>query len=117
MVRSAQSEHPGRPVLADLDDDGASAAALPAAAAAALAAGEPRLAIRGGIVTVPRLAQAQAADSAAWQWDPTGTGTVLVPGGTGTLAALVARHLAARHAIAHPVLLSRRGPAAPRSPP
>jgi len=116
LVGSAQSEHPGRLVLADLDDDEASAAALPAATAAALAAGEPRLAIRGGIVTVPRLAQAQAADSAAWQWDPTGTGTVLVTGGTGTLGALVARHLVARHGIGHLVLLSRRGPAAPGAP-
>ena len=116
LVCSAQSEHPGRLVLADLDDDEASEAALPAATAAALAAGEPRLAIRDGIVTVPRLARAQATDSAAWQWDTTGAGTVLVTGGTGTLGALVARHLVARHGIGHLVLLSRRGLAAPGAP-
>src|SRR5450755_2999569 len=110
LVGSAQSEHPGRLVLVDLDGDEASKAALPAATAAAVAAGEPRLAIRGGIVTVPRLARAQAADSAAWQWDTTGAGTVLVTGGTGTLGALVARHLVARHGIGHLLLLSRRGP-------
>jgi candicidin polyketide synthase FscB len=113
LVCSAQAEHPGRFLLADLDGDQASEAALPAAAAAALAVGETRLAIRDGIAIVPRLARAQTADSAVWQWDSTGEGTVLVTGGTGTLGALVARHLVARHGIGHLLLLSRRGPAAP----
>ncbi|MGD0063774.1 MAG: SDR family NAD(P)-dependent oxidoreductase [Streptosporangiaceae bacterium] len=113
LVSSAQSEHPGRFVLADLGCDRASEDALPAATGAALTAGEPQLAIRDGIVTVPRLVRAQTGESAVWQWDTTGEGTVLVTGGTGTLGALVARHLVTRHGVGHLVLLSRRGLAAP----
>ncbi|MEV5162916.1 beta-ketoacyl synthase N-terminal-like domain-containing protein, partial [Streptomyces sp. NPDC053728] len=52
LVRSAQSEHPGRFVLADLDDDPASLAALPSA----LGTGEPQLALRRGEILVPQLA-------------------------------------------------------------
>src|SRR5262249_26823070 len=101
LAGSVQSEHPGRLVLADLDGNDASTAAVPAAAAAARDAGEPRLAIRDGVVTVPRLARAEADsatrswDSATRSWDSAGAGTVLVTGGTGTLGALVARHLVA----------------------
>ncbi|WP_437608159.1 SDR family NAD(P)-dependent oxidoreductase [Sorangium sp. So ce834] len=40
-------------------------------------------------------------------------GSVLVTGGTGTLGALVARHLVQRHGVRSLVLSSRRGPAAP----
>jgi acyl carrier protein len=39
-------------------------------------------------------------------------GTVLVTGGTGTLAASVARHLASEHGVRHLLLASRSGPAA-----
>ncbi|WP_381558037.1 SDR family NAD(P)-dependent oxidoreductase [Streptomyces eurythermus] len=54
LVRSAQSEEPGRMVLLDLgpDDDTVSGDAL----AAALACGEPQLAVRGEHVHAPRLA-------------------------------------------------------------
>ncbi|MCL9796829.1 SDR family NAD(P)-dependent oxidoreductase, partial [Frankia sp. AgKG'84/4] len=44
-------------------------------------------------------------------WDP--QGTVLVTGATGTLGALVARHLVAVHGVRHLVLVGRRGAAAP----
>ncbi|WP_214321463.1 type I polyketide synthase [Nonomuraea sediminis] len=37
-------------------------------------------------------------------------GTVLITGGTGTLAAHVARHLVARHGVRHLLLAGRRGP-------
>ncbi len=76
LVRSAQSENPGRFVLVDLDDQQASWRALPAA----LASGEPQLAVRDGGVFVPRLAVAAAgagaaltppADAAAWRLDIT----------------------------------------------
>ncbi|BBB02229.1 putative polyketide synthase [Actinacidiphila reveromycinica] len=43
-------------------------------------------------------------------------GTALITGGTGTLAAVVARHLAATGRAAHTLLLSRTGPAAPGVP-
>ncbi|MGW5869194.1 beta-ketoacyl synthase N-terminal-like domain-containing protein, partial [Streptomyces sp. NPDC055239] len=51
LVRSAQAEHPGRFVLADLDHDPASLAALPSA----LGTGEPQLALRRGEISVPQL--------------------------------------------------------------
>ncbi|OPF70915.1 hypothetical protein VT50_0235435, partial [Streptomyces antioxidans] len=51
LVRSAQSEHPGRFVLVDLDTETRSLAALPAA----MASGEPQCAIREGRVRAPRL--------------------------------------------------------------
>ncbi|WP_430382192.1 type I polyketide synthase [Streptomyces sp. P10-4] len=106
LVRSAQSEHPGRLVLADLDDDPRSWRAL----GAVPAAGEPQLALRAGAATVPRLARLAPPDGPA-PWHP--DGTVLVTGASGDLGALVARHLVAAHGVRHLVLASRRGPAAP----
>ncbi|EFL20211.1 type I polyketide synthase, partial [Streptomyces sp. C] len=44
-------------------------------------------------------------------WDP--AGTVLVTGGTGTLGALVAKHLVTTHGVRHLLLAGRRGPDAP----
>ena len=55
LVRSAQSEHPGRLTLIDSDGSEASAAALPAALAIVE---EPQLALREGVARVPRLARA-----------------------------------------------------------
>ncbi|MER6397384.1 type I polyketide synthase [Kitasatospora sp. NPDC001603] len=117
LLRSAQSEHPDRIVIAELDDS--AAALLPAV----LASGEPRVRVRAGLAEVPRLvratvpertagtpgAEAPGAGTAAGL-DP--AGTVLVTGGTGTLGALVARHLVTAHAARHLLLVSRRGPAA-----
>ncbi|RZQ63965.1 type I polyketide synthase [Amycolatopsis suaedae] len=108
LVRSAQSEHPGRLVLADLDDAPGSAAALLDALASA--PDEQQFAVRDGHVTTPRLARAEASGPAPrWRED----GTVLVTGGTGALGAEVARHLVARHGVRHLVLAGRRGPDAP----
>ncbi|WP_326598972.1 type I polyketide synthase [Streptomyces sp. NBC_01803] len=107
LVRSAQSEHPGRFVLADLDGDAASWQALPAA----LESGEPQLAIRAGRPHVPRLVRARGAAGGPLAFDP--DGTVLITGGTSGLGALVARHLAAEHGARHLLLASRRGRAAP----
>ncbi|MFI1109950.1 type I polyketide synthase [Streptomyces physcomitrii] len=45
------------------------------------------------------------------RWDP--EGTVLITGGTGTLGALLARHLVTAHGVRHLVLAGRRGPEAP----
>ncbi|WP_018505730.1 type I polyketide synthase [Parafrankia discariae] len=115
LVRSAQSEHPGRFVLLDLDGDEAAAvgsqgAADPSAAvAAALASREPQLALRAGRAFAPRLAPARPAGDGV-RWDP--DGTVLITGGTGTLGGLVARHLVTRHGVRH-LLLAGRGGHAP----
>ncbi|MFF7636307.1 type I polyketide synthase [Kitasatospora sp. NPDC008050] len=116
LIRSAQSEHPGRFLLVDLDGRAGSEQALAAATAAALAAGESQLALRDGTALVPRLLPAATparTAAPAWQWDDTGEGTVLITGGTGTLGGLVARHLVTRHGVRHLLLTGRRGPDAP----
>ncbi|MEU9890507.1 type I polyketide synthase [Sphaerisporangium sp. NPDC051011] len=135
LVRSAQTEEPGRVLLVDLDDRPASAAALPAVVSAALAAGEPQAAVRDGAAHLPRLLRAEppgqtetpapeaslpaesptrweaAVREAAGTWDP--DGTVLITGGLGTLATHLARHLVTGNHARHLVLVSRQGPEAP----
>ncbi|HEV8560212.1 MAG TPA: SDR family NAD(P)-dependent oxidoreductase [Actinophytocola sp.] len=59
LLRSAQTEHPGRFVLLDLDGH----PNTPAAVAAALATGEPQLAVREGGIHVPRLDRAHPGKS------------------------------------------------------
>jgi acyl transferase domain-containing protein/NAD(P)-dependent dehydrogenase (short-subunit alcohol dehydrogenase family)/acyl carrier protein len=105
LVRSAQSEHPGRVALIDVD--GGSWGALPGA----LTLQEPQVALRGGAALVPRVARAESPASPARDIDP--CGTVLITGGTGGLGGVVARHLASEHRVGHLLLVSRQGPAAP----
>ncbi|MFJ6836912.1 type I polyketide synthase [Streptomyces sp. NPDC091209] len=106
LVRSAQSEHPGRFLLVD--------AAEPPLdlLAAALAGDEPQLALREGVVLAPRLARVPADERAEVPTYDV-NGTVLVTGATGTLGRLVARHLVAERGVRHLLLLSRRGEQAP----
>ncbi|MER6450597.1 type I polyketide synthase, partial [Streptomyces venezuelae] len=112
LLRSAQSENPGQLVMVDLDADAVSVAALPAA----LAVGEPELAVRGGVVSVPRLVRVPASAVVEATELPTGfgdpSGTVLVTGGTGDLGRLFARHLATEYGVRNLLLVSRRGAAA-----
>jgi mycoketide-CoA synthase len=61
LVRAAQSEHPQRFVLIDIDREQSSLDALPEA----LASGEPQLAIRAGRVLAPRLARSTPAERLA----------------------------------------------------
>ncbi|MCG0290053.1 type I polyketide synthase [Streptomyces sp. PSAA01] len=79
LVRSAQSENPGRVLLLDLDEREASLSAL----ADAVASGEPQLALRDGVGYVPRLVHDDAAKrltpperSAAWRLGLTGHGSL-----------------------------------------
>jgi acyl transferase domain-containing protein/D-arabinose 1-dehydrogenase-like Zn-dependent alcohol dehydrogenase len=79
LVRSAQSEHPGRFTLLDLDRG----KTVPHVILAALATGEPQLAVRGERMYAPRLARAKQdtaleppADSAPWRLDVTSRGTL-----------------------------------------
>ncbi|KJS58732.1 SDR family NAD(P)-dependent oxidoreductase, partial [Streptomyces rubellomurinus] len=79
LLRSAQTEHPGRFVLLDLDGHPASRAAV----AAALATEEDQLALRGGRLLAPRLVRAGTerllqppADAEHWRLDTTGKGTL-----------------------------------------
>ncbi|MFI6766013.1 SDR family NAD(P)-dependent oxidoreductase [Streptomyces sp. NPDC050355] len=108
LVRSAQSEHPGRFVLLDTDEDAASRGALPAA----LASEEPQLVLRGGVVRAVRLARVPAAEEPAGLPVLAADGTVLITGGTSGLGELLARHLVARHGVTRLLLTSRSGPAA-----
>nr|WP_209310521.1 type I polyketide synthase [Streptomyces spiramenti] len=108
LVRSAQSEHPGRFVLLDLDPDREAAAET---VASALTSGEQQVAVRGDTVLTPRLAKVPTTDPVPLTLDP--DGTVLVTGGTGLLGTHVARHLVARHGVRRLLLTGRRGPDAP----
>ncbi|MFF1285814.1 type I polyketide synthase [Streptomyces sp. NPDC058299] len=133
LVRAAQAENPDRIVLIDTDDTHDSVPAdtddihesapaddprgprtadesVAALLATALAAGEPQLAVRGTAVRAPRLVRAASAGTGAdgAHWDP--DGTVLVTGGTGSLGALLARHLVERRGVRHLLLAGRRGP-------
>ncbi|MER5705855.1 SDR family NAD(P)-dependent oxidoreductase, partial [Micromonospora sp. NPDC002296] len=109
LLRSAQSEHPGRIVLADVDGDVDAGLVAVLARVAEDAAGA-QVALRGGRVFVPRLVRASGPSSHA----PlvADAGAVLVTGGTGALGALVAEHLVRAHGLRALVLASRRGPAA-----
>ncbi|MEO6084118.1 MAG: SDR family NAD(P)-dependent oxidoreductase, partial [Umezawaea sp.] len=102
LVRSAQTENPGRFGLVDLDGLGSSAEVLPQA----LAVDEPQLVIRDGVVSAARLAQVQAPQERG-AWDP--DGLVLITGGTGGLGGVVARHLVVEHGVRNLLLVSRRG--------
>ncbi|MFJ9423572.1 type I polyketide synthase [Streptomyces sp. NPDC101249] len=119
LLRSAQTEHPGRFLLADSDGHDSSTTALAHAVTAADRTGENQFAVRAGTVTVPRLMRADHPDgapapTATAPWgDGTGAGTVLITGGTGVLGSLVARHLVTRHGVRHLLLTGRRGPDAP----
>ncbi|MEI5101837.1 type I polyketide synthase [Streptomyces sp. PmtG] len=120
LVRSAQSEHSDRFVLADDGDGGSSLLSL---LPGALDLGEPELAVRDGRLLAARLARVSAsggAGEAAGPDRPEGAlvpldpdGTVLVTGAGGVLGGLVARHLAARHGARRLLLAGRRGAAAP----
>ncbi len=125
LVRSAQTENPGRFGLVDLDGDPASLRALPDA----VASGEPQLAVRRGGVLAARLAPAEAggadgrADTGAGSTDGGAErpepsvfrpgGTVLITGAGGTLARVLALHLVREHGVRRLLLLGRRGPDAP----
>ena len=108
LLRSAQSEHPGRFALIDSDGSEASLEALPAAAAQGE---EPQLALREGRALAPRVARAASAPAGENEQgtplDP--QKTVLISGGTGAMAAHIARHLVEEHGARRLLLVSRSG--------
>jgi NAD(P)-dependent dehydrogenase (short-subunit alcohol dehydrogenase family)/acyl carrier protein len=109
LVRAAQTEHPDRILIADTDEHPDSLTAL----TTALAVGtEPQLAARTGHLHAPRLVRATTTETVETPaFDP--DGTILITGGTGTLATLLAHHLVTTHSARHLLLVSRRGPNAP----
>ncbi|GHJ16092.1 hypothetical protein TPA0908_40870 [Micromonospora sp. AKA38] len=121
LVRSAQSEHPNRFILLDLDDDthydSDQGSDLGRLLTAVLDSGESEIAVRAGGLYVRRLVRAgtgrlslSGSDGLSAGLDA--GGTVVVTGGTGVLGGLVARHLVAAHGVGHLLLLSRQGLAA-----
>ncbi|MEV5731497.1 type I polyketide synthase [Streptomyces pharetrae] len=107
LLRSAQTENPGRFLLVDVDGAESSWSVLPTALEWAVERDEPQLAVRSGTVSVPRVqpvVPVTASEGPVW-----GEGTVLVTGATGTLGSLVARHLVTAHGVRRLLLLSRSG--------
>ena len=102
LVRSAQSEHPGRFLLVETDDDPRSAARL----ADAVAAGQPQARISSGRLQTPELERVTPARNAR---PDLSDGTVLITGGTGTLGSLLARHLVTEYGVRSLLLTSRSG--------
>lgn len=109
LLRTAQTENPGRFVLVDRDDEARWGQLL----GTAVGSGEPQLVMRAGEILVPglaRLEQVPERVAGTTRWDQ---GTVLITGATGALGAVLARHLVAEHGARDLVLLSRRGLDAP----
>ncbi|MFF2082900.1 HAD-IIIC family phosphatase [Nocardia sp. NPDC058176] len=101
LVRSAQSENPGRIVLVDSADAEVDFAAV-------LAAGEQQVAVREGLAFVPRLARLSEGPAPERRVS-LGDGAVLVTGAPGRLGSALARHLADAYGVRDLVLVSRRG--------
>ncbi|ANZ42359.1 hypothetical protein BBK82_47035 [Lentzea guizhouensis] len=99
LVRSAQSEHPGRFGLIDLCGDDLSTAMV----SVAFGVDEPQLVVRDGEVLAARLARVAGEAEVRWE------GEVLVTGGTGGLGYVVAKHLVEEHGVRELLLVSRRG--------
>ena len=99
LVRSAQTEHPGRIVHLDIDVEPSRELID-----AVMAAGESAMTVRENEVRVPRLVRVTASGSPDW-----GDGAVLISGGTGQLGRLVAAHLVREHGVRKLVLVSRSG--------
>ncbi|MEW2286660.1 beta-ketoacyl synthase N-terminal-like domain-containing protein, partial [Streptomyces sp. NPDC047841] len=106
LLRSVQSEHPGRFVLVDVDGD---VGVLPGVLPDVVASGEAQLAVRGGEVFVPRLARVAVEGSGESAGSVWGAGVVLVTGAGGALGGLVVRRLAVVHGVRRFLLVSRRG--------
>nr|WP_279636572.1 type I polyketide synthase [Streptomyces pactum] len=112
LIRTAQTEHPHRITLIDLDTHPDTPTTLPHALHHAHTHHQPQLAIRQGHIHTPALRHTHTPTTTPPPtWNP--QGTVLITGGTGTLAAHTARHLITQHGVRHLLLASRTGPNAP----
>ncbi|MFE7573075.1 beta-ketoacyl reductase, partial [Streptomyces sp. NPDC057539] len=118
LVRSAQSENPGRFGLLDLPTD-TDLSSL-SEAGRALGSDEPQLIVRDGTIRAGRLTRVPVpvpvtTGESGSQTDPAwdGEGTVLITGGTGGLGRVLARHLVAGRGVRHLLLAGRRGMDAP----
>ncbi|MBX7475298.1 acyltransferase domain-containing protein, partial [Streptomyces sp. MAG02] len=122
LVRSAQSEDPGRFVLVDVGVDVDEDQGVDAAVGLALASGESQVVVRGGSVFGARLVRAQVGrmveGGEVCEAGGVGSvfssdGVVLVSGASGALGGLFARHLVSVYGVRSLLLVSRRGGDAP----
>ncbi|WUM74053.1 type I polyketide synthase [Streptomyces sp. NBC_00328] len=109
LVRSAQSEDPGRFVLVDVDTDVAGDAAV----ALALASGESQVVVRDGLAYGARLVRTPVVVAEQAPAVFSSEGVVLLTGASGVLGGLFARHLVSGHGVRRLLLVSRRGERAP----
>ncbi|WP_308409074.1 SDR family NAD(P)-dependent oxidoreductase [Streptomyces sp. AC558_RSS880] len=100
VLRAAQSEHPGRFLVVDVDAD----AAPEPEWGAVLGLDEPQLAVRPGQVLAPRLALVPVGSTDRPALSDTG-GTVLITGAATPVGASLAKHLAAHHGVRNLLLL------------
>ncbi|MFE3027545.1 SDR family NAD(P)-dependent oxidoreductase, partial [Nocardia tengchongensis] len=111
MIRSIQTEEPGRIAVVDVDGDrGVLTPELLRSIASAIESdAEYQFAVRDSRLLTPRLRRTPRPDMpAAAPWKA--NGTVLVTGGSGLLGRLIAEHLVRAHGVRSLVLCSRSGP-------
>ncbi|MCP2342066.1 type I polyketide synthase, partial [Actinomadura rupiterrae] len=114
LVRSAQSENPGRITLLDVPDWDTP---IPALVTAGMP-GESQYVVRDEQLWIPRLQRPNTGDlvtpeDGAHDATPTiDSGSLVITGGTGGLGVVVARHAVERWGVRDVVLVSRRGPEA-----
>ena len=117
LIASAQSEHPGRAVLVDVEADPRNWSALRGALGLAWETGETQLAMRAGRALAPRLVRCPTPGAGTVDFSGFRAvgeeGTVLITGGTGGLGAEFARHLVREHGVRNLLLASRAGGDAP----
>ncbi|MEU6278086.1 beta-ketoacyl synthase N-terminal-like domain-containing protein, partial [Streptomyces populi] len=101
LLRSLQNRHPGRLTVVDLDETPASQEALPAA----LATGEPQLALRTGVLLVPRLTRVAVVAESPDRPGIDPEGTVVVTGADSAQGTELARHLVTAHRARHLLLV------------
>ncbi|MFE3024883.1 type I polyketide synthase [Nocardia tengchongensis] len=101
LVRSAQTEHPGRLVLVIADDP-----ADQRSVEVALATGEDQIRVRAGALVVPRLKRAPLREP---RKVVDRSGTVLLTGATGALGRSLAHHVVTGWGVRRLLLVSRHG--------
>ncbi|MDI5940201.1 SDR family NAD(P)-dependent oxidoreductase, partial [Micromonospora sp. DH15] len=113
LIRTTQTENPGRITLIDHDHHPTTNHTI----TTALTTGHPQLAIRNNHLHTPQLTPTTTTATATANPHPTldPNGTILITGGTGTLATHIAQHLITHHHIKHLLLLTRTGPHTPHA--
>ncbi|MGW6691918.1 SDR family NAD(P)-dependent oxidoreductase, partial [Streptomyces sp. NPDC054961] len=106
LARTAQTEHPHRITLLDLDHH-------PLTTVTTLNTTHPQTAHRNHTPHTPHLTPTTNDQGTNTETVLQPAGTVLVTGATGTLGTLFARHLLTHHHAKHLLLVSRRGADAP----